>query len=164
MSRTITIAEATALADQWKAQREDQDRMPSADYFRDVSTHDLIKMWSTGKGADGRKLTKREFGCLVESWVQTFGAFPPSNDDGKPEQPQHRRTEPLSQPPADDTMLRMPDVERLTGRSKSAIKRMVKEGSFPRPLKLGVRAIGWLASDVRTFIATLDEQRKCPRQ
>lgn len=164
MPKSISIAGALALADQWKAQREDQDRVPTADYFRDASAHDLIRMWSTGKGLDGRKLTKREFGCLVESWVQTFGAFPPSNDDGKPEQPQHRRTEPLSQLPADDTMLRMADVERLTGRSKSAIKRMVKEGTFPRPMKLGVRAIGWPASDVRTFIATLDEQRKRPKQ
>ena len=41
---------------------------------------------------------------------------------------------------------------------------MVSDGRFPQPLRLGVRAKGWLAADVRAFIAMLDEQRKRPRQ
>lgn len=159
---TITLAEAEAMADQWRAQLEDYERQPTASCYRDASPHDLIRMWKTGKGLDGKKRTKREFGCLVEAWVERFGALPPGNDDGDPATPV-TKTAP-EPPPANDTMLRMADVERLTGITKSTIKRMMADGRFPKPMKLGVRAIGWPAADVRTFIATLDEQRRRTRQ
>ena len=61
-------------------------------------------------------------------------------------------------------MLRTPEVERLTGLSQSTIKRMVTDGRFPKPMRIGIRAKGWLARDVKAFIDTLDEQRKRPRQ
>jgi hypothetical protein len=56
----VTLEEATALADQWKAQREDQERAPNAGYFRDATPHDAIRMWKTGKGISGKKLSERE--------------------------------------------------------------------------------------------------------
>ena len=160
----ITVEEAEARADQWKAEREYQDRMPSAEYFRDASAHDLVRMWKTGKGTDGKKLTEREFGCLVEAWCKVFGDLPPCNDDETTTGASTADTKMLEPLPADDTMLRMTDVERLTGITKSTIKRMMADGRFPRPMRLGVRAIGWPASDVRTFIKTLDEQRRRTRQ
>jgi hypothetical protein len=52
----ITIERARALADRWKVQCEDQERQPSAAYYRNASPHDLIKMLETGKGMDGKKL------------------------------------------------------------------------------------------------------------
>jgi prophage regulatory protein len=64
--------------------------------------------------------------------------------------------------PADDTMFRMPDVERMTGVKKSTIKRMVAAGTFPKPLRIGMRARGWLARDVKC--ETLSEQQRRPRQ
>ena len=158
----ITIEDATALADQWRAQREDQDRTPRASHFSDVSPHDLIKMWQSGKRPDGKRLNDWEFGCLVEAWTECFGDLPPSdavaNSVALPDRP---KDAPL---PADDTMLRMPDVERLTGISGSTIKRMVTDGRFPKPMRIGIRAKGWPARDVRTFVGMLDEQRKRPRQ
>lgn len=30
-------------------------------------------MWRTQKNLDGRRLTKFEFGCLVERWTEIFG-------------------------------------------------------------------------------------------
>ena len=158
-----TIEEAKALADQWKAQRDDRDREPRASYFSDVSAHDLIKMWETGKNTDGKKLKPYELGCLVEAWCEVFGALPPFDDAVANTAALPERAKPLPLP-ADDTMLRMPDVERLTGISKSTIKRMVSDGRFPQPLRLGIRAKGWPASDVKGFIETLNEQRKRPRQ
>jgi prophage regulatory protein len=160
---SITINKAKNLADQWKAQRDARDREPKASYFSDASAHDLIKMWETNKRKDGRKLSSYELGCLVEAWCQVFGSLPPF--DGAPTNPAQlplaTKTLPL---PADDTMLRMPEVERLTGISKSTIKRMVADGRFPKALRLGIRAKGWLARDVKQFVDTLDEQRRRPRQ
>ena len=162
--KSITLQEANARADQWKAQRDEQDQAPTADYYRDASAHDLISMRETGKGTDGKKLTPRERACLIEAWVETFGRLPPCNDDAvaNPVALTKRiKPEPL---PADDTMLRMTDVERLTGLTKSTIKRMVADGRFPKPMRLGLRAIGWPASDVRAFVETLNEQRRRTRQ
>jgi prophage regulatory protein len=160
---SITVEEAKALADDWKAQRDDYDRQPKASYFADCSAHDLIKMWETNKRKDGRKLSSYELGCLVEAWCQVFGCLPPFEGAAtNPEQlPLATKTLPL---PADDTMLRANEVERLTGISKSTIKRMVSDGRFPKPLRLGIRAKGWPTRDVRQFIETLDQQRRRPRQ
>jgi hypothetical protein len=142
----ITVEEAKALADRWKAQREDQDREPHAGHYRNASPHDLIKMWNTEKGADGKRLTQREFGCLVEAWVEVFGGLPPSKDDGASDRVAATATESIVLP-ADDTMLRSAELIRLTGISKSTM-----------------RVKGWLARDVKSFIDMLIEQRKCPRQ
>ena len=159
----ITIDDAKQLADDWKAQRDERDRQPRASFYRDASAHDLIKMWETGKRLDGRKLNDWEFACLVEAWCDVFGDLPPDDDTvaNSVALPECSKAEPL---PADDTVLRMPDVERLTGISPSTIKRMVSGGRFPKPLRLGIRAKGWFARDVRAHMQRLDEQRKRPRQ
>lgn len=155
----LTVAEARARANQWKAMRDERDRTPHADYFREASPHELIAMWETGKRKDGRKLNDWEYACLIEAWCQCFGGMP-AGADFEAKQPSPEATA----MPVDDTVLRMPEVERLTGLSVSTIKRMVSDGRFPKPLRLGVRAKGWLAADVRGFIERLVEQRKQPRQ
>ena len=71
----LTADEAEALANSWQTQREEQLLAPSADYYRDANSHDLIAMWRTEKNLDGRKLTKREFGCLIERWVEKSSAI-----------------------------------------------------------------------------------------
>ncbi|MDH5548082.1 MAG: AlpA family transcriptional regulator [Gammaproteobacteria bacterium] len=52
-----------------------------------------------------------------------------------------------------DIVLRLPDVVRRTGMSKSTIYMMVGEGSFPAPIKLSHRAIGWRESEIDSWIA-----------
>jgi prophage regulatory protein len=49
-------------------------------------------------------------------------------------------------------ILRMREVSGLTGLSRSTIYRSVWQGSFPPPLKLGTRAVGWRESDVERWI------------
>ena len=39
--------------------------------------------------------------------------------------------------------LRLPEVIERCGYSKPSIYRLVKEGKFPRPVKLGARAVAW---------------------
>lgn len=157
--RRMTLAEARALVVDWKAQWDEQQRQPNAAYFSDVDADGLIRMAETGRKLDGKRMTKREYGCFVERWCEVFGDLPPSGN--RVEAAVQPAIEPM---PAYDTMLRMPDIERLTGLSKATIKRMVHDGRFPKPMRVGLRAKGWLARDVRTFIETLDEQRRRPRQ
>ena len=62
--------------------------------------------------------------------------------------------------PADTTMLDMHDVMRLTGLSKSTIKRMVSDDRFPKPIHLSPRRIGWPAGDVKAWLERLDGNRR----
>lgn len=43
---------------------------------------------------------------------------------------------------------RRPEVERITGLSRSTIYSMIAEGTFPKPIKLSKRAVGWSASEI----------------
>ncbi|MBU3261729.1 AlpA family transcriptional regulator [Roseovarius sp. PS-C2] len=48
--------------------------------------------------------------------------------------------------------LRRPDVERITGLSRSTLYAMMAEGEFPKPIKLGKRAVGWRESDIAAWL------------
>ena len=41
------------------------------------------------------------------------------------------------------TILRMPEVERRTGYKRAHIYNLIKEGKFPKNVKIGIRAVGW---------------------
>ncbi|MDP5210025.1 AlpA family transcriptional regulator [Microbulbifer sp. 2205BS26-8] len=49
-------------------------------------------------------------------------------------------------------ILRLPEVERLTGYKRSSIYRMAKEGQFPQQKRIGPRAVGWDSQEVETWI------------
>ncbi len=51
-----------------------------------------------------------------------------------------------------DRILRCHDVLETTGLSRSTIYRMMERDEFPKPTKLGVRAIGWRESAVAGWI------------
>ena len=53
---------------------------------------------------------------------------------------------------AQETLIRLPEVVRLTGLSKPSIYRLVKAKQFPKQVKLSVRAVAWSSSDVATWI------------
>lgn len=44
-------------------------------------------------------------------------------------------------------------VVNKTSLSKSTIYRLVKESSFPRPVQISARRVGWRQSDIDAFIA-----------
>ena len=58
------------------------------------------------------------------------------------------------------TILRRKQVETRTGLSRSTIYLRIKEGSFPKPINLGARAVGWLESEIGEW---LDNQIKQSR-
>ena len=51
------------------------------------------------------------------------------------------------------SFLRRKQVEARTGLARSTIYLYIKAGTFPRPVPLGPRAVGWLESDVSNWIA-----------
>lgn len=50
------------------------------------------------------------------------------------------------------TILRLPHVCKYTGLPKSSIYRMITEGKFPSPIKLGARSVGWLQADLEAWL------------
>ncbi len=55
-----------------------------------------------------------------------------------------------------ESLLRLPEVRRRTGKSKSAIYAGMMAGSFPRARKDG-RASGWLESEIDAYLRNLPE-------
>jgi prophage regulatory protein len=55
--------------------------------------------------------------------------------------------------PARAAILRRPQVEQRTGLSRSTLYQYSKDGDFPKPVRLGLRAVGWLESDISDWIA-----------
>ena len=49
-------------------------------------------------------------------------------------------------------ILRLPAVRERIGLSRSTIYLRIAEGSFPRPVTLGARAVGWLESDIEEWV------------
>lgn len=49
-------------------------------------------------------------------------------------------------------ILRLPEVIKRTGRSRSSIYQGIKDGTFPKPIKLGARSIGWPSSAIDDWI------------
>ena len=49
-------------------------------------------------------------------------------------------------------VLRLPTVLERIGLSKSTLWRLIKDGEFPEPIKLGPRATGWLEEEVEAWI------------
>lgn len=52
----------------------------------------------------------------------------------------------------------MPKLKEEIGLSTSTIYQMMLEGTFPRPIKLGKRAVGWHPEDIKKWIRDRQEQ------
>ena len=51
------------------------------------------------------------------------------------------------------SIIRMPELVRITGLSKVGIYRLMKEDStFPRQVDLGKRAVGWFQHEVNEWL------------
>ncbi|PTB19060.1 AlpA family transcriptional regulator [Trinickia symbiotica] len=49
-------------------------------------------------------------------------------------------------------ILRRTQVEIEVGLKRSTIYQRMQEGTFPRPVRLGERAVGWRAADIERFL------------
>lgn len=50
-------------------------------------------------------------------------------------------------------ILRLPEVIGRVGLRRASIYLHISKGSFPKPISLGARAVGWLESDIDGWIA-----------
>jgi prophage regulatory protein len=62
------------------------------------------------------------------------------------------------------SILRLPAVKQRTGLSRSTIYLRVNDGTFPKPIQLGERAIGWVEEDIQQWLeARIENSRKTAR-
>lgn len=58
-----------------------------------------------------------------------------------------------TRPPAKrDKLLRLPDVEAVTGCKKSTIYNLVRTGRFPAPVRISARCTAWPESAVLNWV------------
>ncbi len=55
-------------------------------------------------------------------------------------------------PNASARLLRRPEVESLTGLSRSSLYAYMTLGQFPRPVRIGRQAVAWREADVLSWI------------
>ena len=51
-----------------------------------------------------------------------------------------------------DILMRRREVEKVLGISRSSIYRLMQEGRFPRPVRIGPAAVRWRASDITAWV------------
>jgi prophage regulatory protein len=56
-------------------------------------------------------------------------------------------------------ILRLKKVKDRTGLSRSTIYLRIQEGTFPRPISLGARAVGWLENEIEAWLTSCLESR-----
>jgi len=62
---------------------------------------------------------------------------------------------------SNNTISRLPVVMANTGLGRSSIYQKIDTGEFPKPIKLGPRAVGWITSEVFDWIQNrIDESRR----
>lgn len=60
--------------------------------------------------------------------------------------------QPLGVLAVDGGMLTIETVSQLCGLGKSTIRKMVKRGDFPEPVRVTARAVRWRAEDIRLWL------------
>ena len=48
--------------------------------------------------------------------------------------------------------LKRPEIEKRTGLKRSTIYDKIKAGTFPKPVKLGARAVAWPEAEVQAWM------------
>ncbi len=56
-------------------------------------------------------------------------------------------------------IFRLQDVITATGLSRSTLYKYISEGTFPKPVSLGDRCVGWVESEVHDWILARIEER-----
>ena len=58
------------------------------------------------------------------------------------------------------TVLRLPTVKARTGLSRSTIYDRFSRGTFPAPVSLGARAVGWIEDEVNAWLTAQIEKSR----
>jgi len=49
-------------------------------------------------------------------------------------------------------LIRMGEVEATTGLKRASVYELITRGEFPKPIKIGARAVAWVDGDVQEWI------------
>lgn len=61
-------------------------------------------------------------------------------------------------------VLKIKEVLNKTGLGKTTLYALVKQSQFPQPISLGLRAVGWLDSEIDSWIqAKIDARNQVAR-
>lgn len=61
------------------------------------------------------------------------------------------------------SVIRFPAVKSRCGISHSNIYHQINQGTFPKPIKLGMRAVGWLETDIDEWLSRkIEESQQGP--
>ena len=55
---------------------------------------------------------------------------------------------------SDNRLLPLSEVQARCGLSRSTVYRQMGEGAFPRPLRVGVRAVRWRESEIESWLSS----------
>ena len=55
------------------------------------------------------------------------------------------------------SILRLPAVKARVGLGRSTIYLRISEGTFPPPVRLGLRAVGWVEAEVENWLVSCIE-------
>ncbi|MDT4838156.1 Prophage CP4-57 regulatory protein (AlpA) [compost metagenome] len=61
--------------------------------------------------------------------------------------------------PTEHRILRRAEVEAKTGFKRAHIYNLMKEGKFPKAMRLGVRAVGWDSVEIDAWITERLQER-----
>lgn len=61
-----------------------------------------------------------------------------------------------------DRLIRLPELEALIGCKKSTVYTMLKQGTFPRPIRLSARMVAWPETAVLQWIQDRINQSETP--
>ncbi|GAD24679.1 AlpA family transcriptional regulator [Acidovorax sp. MR-S7] len=62
--------------------------------------------------------------------------------------------------PVEHRILRRAEVEAKTGFKRAHIYNLMKEGKFPKAMRLGVRAVGWDSVEIEQWITDRRNERR----
>ncbi len=65
--------------------------------------------------------------------------------------------------PMPPRILRLPEVMSRVGLRRASIYQHIAAGSFPQQIALGVRSVGWLESEIDTWLAVRINARQVPK-
>lgn len=75
---------------------------------------------------------------------------PPAKESAPPDQ---GLLAPDRVPPDDVRFVRLPEVKAITGLGKTSIYELIRDKTFPAPVRLGPRAVGWVRSEIMQWAA-----------
>ena len=59
-----------------------------------------------------------------------------------------------------NTILRLKDVKNKTGLARSTIYLCISQGTFPKQISLGDRAVGWIEHEIEEWISNQIKQSR----